>query len=346
MKTIYVFTLCTAIALCSCKKEMQQTRLNGSSINNDTQSDGPVRKPVFVLASTTKSQFVATASGNGSSDFTLNFSSEEAGVTIESLTFLSYAADSNDALSVSIGEDGFPGFFQPTNFFGNAKAITHIDGTDIKLPDDGSNIPVTFHVRYRSTLMHGIKSGDTVSIQITGLEYINRTSPFILHENIASDFSPKMVITGAKPVLEVINDVDLLHKGLNKIFTIKYSSEGGLVGINNLPLHIEAFGTRFSKNLIIKDEKHHIIPAHTIRDNNQYRIRFPAEYSVDENSPHTFYVYAPVYEVEGKAFVRTHLQKPENFSWTDIAGERTTPYTTENETYLYNYPSTVLTVHN
>jgi hypothetical protein len=346
MKTIYVFIFCAAVALCSCKKEMQQTRLNSSSINNDTQQDGPVRKPVFVLAATTKSQFIATANGNGSSDFTLNFSSEEAGVSIESLTFLSYAADSSDALSVSIGEDGFPGFFQPTNFFGNAKAVTHIDGTDIRLPDDGSNVPVTFHVMYRSTLMQGIKSGDTVSIQITGLEYINRTSPFILHENIASDFSPKMIITGAKPVLEVINDVDVLHKGLTKIFTVKYSSKGGMVGINNLPLNIEAAGARFSKNLIIKDEKHHIILAHTIRDNNQYRIRFPAGYSVDENSPHTFYVYAPVYEIEDAAFIKVHLQKQANFVWTDIAGGSTTPYSTENETYLNDYPSTVVTVNN
>ena len=346
MKTIYVFIFCIAVALCSCKKEIQQTKLDSSAISHDTQQDGPVRKPTFVPASTTKSQFVATANGEGFADFTLNFSSEEAGVSIESLTFISYAADSNDALSVSIGEDGFPGFFQPTKFFGNAKAVTHIDGTDIKLPDDGSNIPVTFRVRYRSPLMQGVKSGDTVSIQITGLEYIDRTSPFILHENIASDLSPKMTITGAKPVLEVINDADVLHKGLTKIFTIKYSSEGGAVGINNLPLNIEAFGAKFSKNLIIKDEKHHIVLAHTIRYNNQYRIRFPANYTVDENSPHTFYVYAPVYEVEDAAFIKVHLQKPANFSWTDIAGGRTTPYTTENEMYLNNYPSTVVITHN
>ena len=324
---------------------MQQTRLSAATTNN-AQTDGPVNVPTFVLAATTKSQFVATATGNGSSDFTLNFSSKEAGITIESVTFLAYAADSIDALSVSIGDDGFPGFFQPTNFYGAAKAITHIDGTGIKLPDDGSNIPVTFHVMYRSPLTSGIKSGDTVSIQLTAVDYINLTSPYILYESVASGLSPKMIITGAKPVLDVVNDADVLHKGPTKIFTLNYSSVAGVVGINNLPLNIEATGAKFLKDLIIKDERHHIILARTIRDNNQYTIRFPAGYSVDEGSPHTFYVYAPVYEVNGEASIKTHFQEPENFSWTDIAGGRTSPFTTENGTYFNNYPSTTITTHN
>ncbi|MEP6465631.1 MAG: hypothetical protein ABJB05_04975 [Parafilimonas sp.] len=339
-KSIYLLIFCASVAAYSCKKDMQQTKLSYSNASNDTQTDGPVKNPTLVLSATMKSQFVANANGNGSSDFTMNFSSQEAGITIESLAFIAYAADSTDALSISIGDNGFPGFFQPTGFYGSAKAITHIDGTDIKLPDDGSNVAVTFHVMYRSPLTNGIKSGDTVSIQVAALDYINLTSPYLLYESVASDISPKMVITGAKPLLEVMNDVDILHKGLTKIFTVNCSSDGGRIAINNLPLDIDATGAKFLKDLIIKDERHHIIPALTIRDNNKYTIRFPKAYLVDEGSPHTFYIYAPVYKADGGASVKVHLQQAENFSWTDIEGGRTTPYTIENEMYFYNYPST------
>ncbi|HEY2725779.1 MAG TPA: hypothetical protein VGI61_01285, partial [Parafilimonas sp.] len=80
------------------------TKLTDANASNSTQTDGPVKKPTFVFESTTKTQFIASANGNGSSDFTLNFSSKEAGITIESLTFLAYSTDSTDALSVSIGD--------------------------------------------------------------------------------------------------------------------------------------------------------------------------------------------------------------------------------------------------
>jgi hypothetical protein len=346
MKTIYVCMFCASVLVLACKKEMQQTKLNSTNASSSTQADGPVRKPVFVFTSTTKTQFIATADGSGTSNFTLNFSSRQVGITIESLTFLAYSTDSTDALAVFAGDNGFPGFFQPTHLYASAKAITHINGTDIKLPNDGSSVAVTFHVLYRSPVTSGIKSGDTVSIQLNGLEYINLTSPYILFENVASNLSPEIMITGAKPVIEIDSNVDVLHNGLTNIFTVNYSSVAGPIGINNLPLSINADGAKFSKDLIVKDENHQTINTTTVQDKNKYTILFSAGFKPASGTAHTFYVYAPVYEIDGSASIQTHLQNARNLSWTDVAGGRTVPYTTENETYFRDYPATVITTHN
>ena len=347
MKTIYLFILCIFVSLLSCKKEMPVSKSITDGISNDAQTDGPVKKPVLVLASTTKSQFIANANGIGYSEFTVNFSAKEAGITIQSLTFLANETDSNDALSVSIGEFGFPGFFKPTAFYSPAKASTHIDGTNIILPDDGSVIPVTFRVMYRIPSSEtSVQSGDTVSIQISGLEYTNTTSPFLLFENTSSKPAPEIMITGAKPALEISDGAEVLHRGITKILTVKYSSVGGSLGINNLPLVIDATGTNFFQNLIVRNGNHQIVNTRTVNKGNKYTIQFPEGYMLDGEGVHTFYIYATVFKISGQASLTTKLQTRSNFSWTDIAGGRSTAYTDENVTYFHNYPTTAIITHN
>ncbi|MEO8711660.1 MAG: hypothetical protein ABI405_06020 [Parafilimonas sp.] len=347
MKTIYLLIGLIFMSLLSCKKEMPVSKSISDGISNDAQTDGPVNKPLLVLASTTKSQFIANANGNQYSEFTVNFSAKEAGITIQSLTFLANETDSNDALSVSIGEFGFPGFFNPTAFYAPAKASTHIDGTNIILPDDGSPVPVTFRVMYRTPSSETtIQSGDTVSIQISGLEYTNTTSPYLLFENTSSKPAPEIMITGAKPALEISAGAEVLHRGITKILTVKYSSVGGSVGINNLPLVIDATGTNFLRNLIVRDENNHIVNTSTINNGNKYTIQFPEGYILNGESAHTFSIYASVYKIRSQASLTTRLQKRSDFSWTDVAGGRTTAYTDENATYFHNYPTTIITTHN
>lgn len=347
MKTIYLFVGCISISFFSCRKEMAANEKITDGVSNNAHTDGPVKKPAIVITSTTRSQFIANADGNGYSEFTFNFSAKEAGIAIQSLTFLANETDSNDALSVSIGAFGFPGFFKPTIFYAPAKASTHIDGTNIILPDDGTTVPVTFRVMYRTPSNETtIQSGDTVSIQINGLEYTNTTSPYILFENVSSNLTPEVMITGAKPELEISAGAEILHRSATKICKIKYSSAGGSVGINNLPLVINAKRVNFLKDLIVKDENNNIIKTNTINSGNKYTIQFPANYVLSGANTHTFSIYAVVYKINAQASITTKLQTASNFSWTDIAGGKTTAYADENATYFYNYPTTVITTHN
>jgi hypothetical protein len=111
-------------------------------------------------------------------------------------------------------------------------------------------------------------------------------------------------------------------------------------------LNIEATGVKFLKDLVVKNEDHHIVETTTINNKNNYTIHYPPGYILNDKNEHTFYIYAPVYDIKGQASIKTQLQNPANFSWTDIAGRKITPYTVENDTYFNNYPATVITAHN
>ncbi len=217
------------------------------------------------------------------------------------------------------------------------------------LPDDGSYIPVTFTIHYNVPSASGkTKSGDTVSVQLTSVQYTDKTDMGIVPESITSGLSPVMMITGSKPVLGLnIYNPDSLHIGLTRIFETEYDSYGGSVGINNLPLVINATGATFQNNLVVKDENNNTVNVTTTRSGKNYTIAFPAGYMLNGVNAHDFYVYANVTKITGQASISTSLQPPAKFSWTDIAGGKTTPYTTENALYYYNYPKNEVTVtHN
>ncbi|SFQ23275.1 hypothetical protein [Parafilimonas terrae] len=335
---------CMLLLLNSCMKETAETSQVSSRENSLTVVNGPVKMPRIEWASTTKTQFIANADGNGTAEFTLNFSAKKPGIQIQAFTFLAYETNENDALSIFTKD--IPAFFSPTSYYGQAKAIATLNGTDIELPDDGSAVPVTFTIHYNVPSATGnVKSGDTVSVQLISIDFVNKTSPYILLQSLTSPLSPQMMITGAKPQLGLnIYDPDVLHLGLTRIMQFQYISKGGSLGINNLPLHINCSNARIRKELIVKDEYGQTINTTTVRDGDNYMIHFPEDYNLNGINTHTFYVYAKVYLMYGHASIRTKLQPSSAFSWTDIAGGQSMPFTNENAIYYRDYPKGLVTV--
>ncbi len=336
---------CMLLLLNSCIKEtadINQVSSNKNSLASST--DGPVKTPGIDWASTTKTQFIANADGNGTAEFTLNFAAKKPGIQIQAFTFLAYETNENDVLSIFTKD--IPAFFSPTSYYGQAKAITTINGTDIELPGDGSMVPVTFTIHYNvPSVIGNVKSGDTVSVQLISIDFVNKTSPYILLQSLASPLSPQMMITGARPQLGLnIYDPDVLHLGLTRIMELQYISKGGSLGINNLPLHINCSNTRIRNKLIVKDEYGQTINTTTVRDGDNYMIHFTQDYNLNGINTHTFYVYASVYLMYGHASIRTKLQPASSFAWMDIAGGQTMPFTNENEVYYRDYPKGLVTV--
>lgn len=336
--------ICVLILFNACKKETSDINLLSADESSNAGINGPVRVPQIVWASTTKTQFIANADGNGMADFTLNFSSKKPGIQIVAFTFIAYETNEQDALVIF--HNNIPGFFSPTSFYGDAKAITAINGSNITLPDDGSPVPVKFTIRYNIPSATGkVKSGDTVSIQLLNISFVNRTSPFILLQFLSSPISPRMMLTGSKPQLALTNNSPAtLHPGLTRIFQFQYISRGGLSVINSLPLVINHTNARIRGKLIVKDENNQTINTTTVRNENNYTIHFPKDYTLNDTKAHTFNVYAQVYFLWGKADIRTKLQPSSAFSWTDVAGGQTMPFTSENAIYYKDYPKDLITV--
>ena len=353
MKTTCLIFLSTIlISFSACRKDAQTNVLNNSNFS-DAKTNGPVKQPGIVQSATTKTQFIANAGGDGTAQITYSFASKNTEVQIIEFDFLAYESDSNDALSII--EEPFatqPFLFHPTAKHGSAKASATIqgdgdvDGPGLYLHADGQPIPVTFTIHYNIPSASGkVKSGDTISIQLLGIGY----GPEDKYEEFSLPLSPQIKLTGTKPFLGLnIYDPDQLHNGLTRIFETEYDSQGGSLGINNLPLVIETIGdVQFKKNLVVKDENNNMIDVTTIKTGKNYTIQFPAGYHLNGANVHDFFVYADVTSINGQSSINTSLQPASKFSWTDIAGGRTAPYTIENADYYYNYPGGLVTVtHN
>lgn len=346
MKTI-LLTACAFFLLNSCKKETTGSSLSSTNESNViTATAGPVKPPKIVMASTTKSQFIVNADGSGYTDLTLSFVSKKPGIGIIDFRFTAYETNNNDALfiqEVDVFGSSAPAFFQP--YDEHAAGATLTAGV-YWLPNDGSSIPITFRVYYNTpSASSSVHSGDTVSIQLHSINYISNTKPSIYGESLMSPLSSEMMITGAKPQLGLnIYDPDVLHIGLTRILELLYLSQGGSIGINNLPLVINCSNTKIRNKLIVKDENNQTVNTTTVRNANNYTIQFPENYNLNGINAHTFYIYANVYQMNGQASIRTKLQPASAFSWTDIAGGRTTPFTTENAIYYRDYPKGLVTL--
>jgi hypothetical protein len=355
MKTVYAICgLCLLILFSACKKEINNNSLQSEDISGATASTGPVKTPKIVMASSTKSQFIANADGSGAAQITYRFTAKKPGIKIVSFTFLAYETDSDDAFSLSLDDYNLP--FEPTTNYPPAKAMAvpevRLDDPDgphlaILLPDDGSSVPVTFTIHYNTPGFNGkVKSGDTVSVKLIGVEaYDNSIPDPPSFEDLEADPSPAIMLTGAKPFLGLnIYDPDVLHKGLTRILDLEYDSYGGSLGINNLPLIVKCTNAKIRPSLVVKDELGNTINTTTSRKGNKYTIQFPEGYGLNGVNAHTFFVYAHVFEIDGQASITAQFQPASNFSWTDIAGGKTQPYTTENAIYFKKYPRGQVTV--
>ncbi|MFT4155778.1 hypothetical protein [Parafilimonas sp.] len=336
--------LCVCLLLNSCQKETMETSALSAGETSLATVNGPVKVTGIAWPSTTKTQFIANADGSGTAEFTLNFAAKKPGIKIQALTFIAYETNEGDAFSIFMND--IPAFFSPTSYYGSAKAITAINGTNISLPDDGSPVPVTFTIHYGVPSATGkVKSSDTVSVQLVSLDFVNKTSPYILLQSLTSPVSPEMMITGSKPLLGLnAHEPGNLHIGLSRILQLQYVSQAGSSGINNLPLVINCSNTRIRNKLIVKDENNKVIKTTTVRNENNYTIHFPEDYALNGAGAHTFNVYAEVYLVHSQASIHTKLQPASAFSWTDIAGGNTTPFTIENKIYYRDYPKGLTTV--
>lgn len=361
--TCFIFLSAIAILFAACKKDINSNVLSNSNLSN-AQTDGPVKQPRIVLSSTTRTQFIANADGKGTATVTYNFASKQAGISIVTFKFLAYETDSTDALSINLkfgsNNDAHILSFNPTALYAPAKAVAFNtfdkpdpDNIHFPLPDDGTPVPATFTIHYNIPTATGkVKSGDTVSIKLLEVGCIieHDPDPGAFPEYFeSSPLSPQIMLTGSKPFLGLnIYNPDQLHTGLTRIFETEYDSQTGSLGINNLPLVIDTSGSvKFKKNLIVKDENNNTIDVTTIKKGKNYTIQFPESYNLIGPNVHDFFVYADVTEINGAASINTSLQSASKFSWTDIAGGRTTPYITENADYYYNYPKGFITVtHN
>jgi hypothetical protein len=345
MKPVSLFFIFSFfILIFSCKKESVSKADNDVQLSA-TQTSGPVRNPIVDYERTTPTQFIA-AENNGYSDFVLKFSAKKPGITITSFKFLAYESNIKDAYSIQVDSSKYPGFFYHTTDFGNAKAKAKISNVNIKLHDNGTSTRVTFRVKYNKA------SGDTVSVKLISIKYLDNASGDTLAENLTSPLSPKMMITLSKPYMSIDTlYVNSLQVGLTEIFAANFD---GNIRINNLPLAIKATNVSFGKNLVVTTTERDpdevdTLKTTTVRDGNHYTIQFMGDVissNMDPGGVGTLNVYANVKQISGTASLQTHLQNASNFSWTDFYSYNLKPFTVENGTYYFNYPTTVVTTHN
>lgn len=310
----------------------------------------------FLPASSTPSQYIASANGTGQSQlvYKITIPSSCHSIKITELK-LSNTGTSGVITSAKIGSVTVP--FTATN-------TAYFAGLNLTVPNTITGLSVNVTLTYPVVGLAGVTSGTVSSkVKLTYLKYMDMTTGVSSSVNTNTALSPNMMLVGSKPLINIQDSGSgVLVNGINELAKIVVTANTqGTIKINSIPLEIVAQvnGTNvpaLGNQITVKDINGNIIPttntitmspavtgfgvtsAHT-----NVIINFNNPVTISGAATNDFRIFVPVTGVTSAflspSYIFTAIGNASSFSWTDVAGNNNVPFTSANATFYYNYPT-------
>jgi len=342
-------TVTTSISV-TARAVTSQTQVNSQFVDGQKISvgQGTLGTTTLVQSESLQSQYVIGGT-SGQRLAVYNFVSDGGSAKITELSFKAVSGTSSPTIA-EVTVDGKSGILTYTNETGTVT----ISGLNILVPGDdyaGVNVPVT--VDYVPVGANGSPSGVTTTLVLTNVKYTSGGTTMTASTNVSSN---RVMLVGAAPTISVSNtSVSGLVAGQNKLFEFTVGAKGGTIAVGTTTFKISASGiatpTLSSSTLYVGNSPvAGLICNTTTTATNVWTVTcvFPSDYRIS-GSGQTFALYANVGGTFGnsnQSSVTTQLDAANTFSWSDVSGGSSVPYTNTNSDYLYNYPTATWTVKN
>ena len=292
-------------------------------------------------ASSTASQFVPAGNGGvaNATKASYRFSSSGGTSTINEFKFT--VAGTNTATSVSVS-----GVSAPV-----VSGVAYITGLNLPVPNGGGGLSVDAYVSYPPVGVIGIQSGTISSITLTSIKYSSNGVTATSSPNVSA---PDMVLVGSKPTLTLNSSGAALANGLVDVGHVTISADAkGDITINQLPIVVAlASGVTASGSVVVKDQNSTPVATTdggftTMPEGVKTNINFTGGYLISAGTSKTFSIYITVAGVSGPVgtlYASLGLNSSSLFNWTDKAGNASSPISSDNSTYFYNYPTNKVTI--
>ncbi len=332
-----------------------------------TLGAGTLATPTLVTSTTTNSQYVASGTTTGVTDATratFKFTASNGSATITKLRFDDVSGNSGIS-SVRVG----------TMTGGMAGGVAYLTGLSIPVANGGSGANIDAYASYAPVGATGLTSPTATTLRLCYVEYTiggmtttagsvacGGAGTGILGSNGVTSGQP-MLLVASKPTITVASPAGILTAaGANEALDVTVTaSTGGDIQINSFVVNSAITGGTVynvadvdtttgatANSIFVKDTNNSILATSATAlgatSGGSSTITLTGGYTVTAGQSVTFRVYIPVNTVTNPSGAHTSslsssLGAAVGFSWTDISGGAVTAQTTNNTTYLYNYPT-------
>ncbi len=290
----------------------------------------------LVTPLSTASQFVPVGSSGATNatKATFNFTSTGGQLVVKELKFNVTGANTVTSISVA-------GVSAPV-----VNGVASITGLNLYVSSYGSNQDV--FVSYAPVGVNGIPSGSTSSIALTYVKYVSNETAQV-STSTPNISAPTMKLVGSKPTITLSPSSAALVVGAVDIGHVTVTADAkGDITLNQLPLYVLLTS---GNRPFVKDQNDQIVPTtdtgfSLMSDGNgvKFVFTFTGGYLIKAGTSQTFKIFMQVPGVTNGSSMTLGLGSRDLFSWTDTAGGGTTPVTTDNGTFFYNYPTNSVSV--
>ncbi len=310
----------------------------------------------FLPASSTPSQYIASANGTGQSQLVYKITIPTSCHSLK-ITELKLSNTGTPVIvSAKIGSVTVP--FTATN-------TAYFAGLNLTVPNTPAGLSLNVTLVYPSIGLAGVTSGTVSSkVKLTYVKYHDIVTGVTSSINTSTVLSPNMMLVGSKPVINIQDPASsILVNGLNQLAKISVvANTQGAIKINSIPLTILSSNVspnNLANAIVVKDATSGaIIPTTnnsmvTVASPNGFvtgttTINFTTPVTVPGGATNYFSIHIPVTGVgpSSTAYISTAIGSASNFSWTDVAGWNSVPFTSANGIYYYNYPTYAVNIFN
>ncbi|PIR56956.1 MAG: hypothetical protein COU72_03475 [Parcubacteria group bacterium CG10_big_fil_rev_8_21_14_0_10_41_35] len=310
-----------------------------------TVATGTFDAVVLSTSDTSASAFIASAGSVGATDATnvvLNFKGTNGTTNISEVRLTVNSTSGTPVSKICIGDKcGTPS---------STTGITIISGLNIDVPAGLAGKNVTAKISYAPVGLNGITSGTVASTTLNYVYYSVNGGASTASSSMAVN-SNNMYLVGSKPTVSVTQTTQSgMTAARMKLFEVTVTPDTrGAIGVNTLVFGFAtstvagpAVGTT-SVEITADGSTTAIVGSlcTVAAGGATVSCALPTSYYI--SSAKTFSLYGVMGAATGtsgtESSITTTLGAASTFSWSDIAGNSATAITTDNTTYLTNYPA-------
>jgi hypothetical protein len=235
------------------------------------------------------------------------------------------------------------------------KAMAYLTGLNIAVPNGQGGVNINAQPTYTAVGTGGISSGGTAQLALTYEKYTSGSSTTTT--SIGPVNANTMMLVGSRPYLTATTTSNSgLLLGENHAYDLTVTPDAkGVIQLNSLKFNLAVVGTVTRADSATANAVVRLAIGSTTITGSSCTVAslvvscsLPSNYQLSANTPTTLSLYVTVggsLGAAGSSSLTTSLASSDNFSWTDIAGGGSAQ-TTNNLTYLDNYPTQVWSMHN
>ena len=308
-----------------------------------TLGTGSLGTPTFVQSVSPATQY-QTGGLTGASVATYNFVSSIGTSNIQEMRFTVAASTSTPVTSITVG-----GVTAPV-----VSGAADVSGLNIAVPMSyaGQNVSVT--ANYAPVGLGGIPSGATSTVSLTYVKYQNGNTTATLSPSVSAN---SMMLVAGYPTVAVVQPTAVFsNANQNELVDVTFGASGNTIAVgtttfvvasNNIGNVSLSGANLYQGNTVLSGS------SCSLTNNTTTAVTvtctLPSGYNITPGTTQTLALKATVSGASvpssGTYGVVTSLGAPSTFSWSDVNGNGG-PYASTNTTYLQNYPTNGMSVHN